>query len=111
MPGLSIHIVDVSRGVLAAGMKVELYGPERKLLASGVTNAKGLLEVDSTVPAGAYEAIFHVAAWYRSQRVALPEVAFLDVVHYHFGVADPKQHYHLPFKCTPWGYSCFRGGA
>jgi 5-hydroxyisourate hydrolase-like protein (transthyretin family) len=24
-------------------------------------------------------------------------------------VAD--QHYHLPFKLTPWGYSCFRGGA
>ena len=25
-------------------------------------------------------------------------------------IADPRQHYHLPFKCTPWGYSCFRGG-
>jgi tripartite-type tricarboxylate transporter receptor subunit TctC len=27
--------------------------------------------------------------------------------------ADPDgytQHYHLRFKCTPWGYSCFRGG-
>jgi 5-hydroxyisourate hydrolase len=111
MPGISIHVVDVSRGLVAAGMKVELYGPERKLVASGVTNGKGLLEVDSTVPAGAYEAVFHVAAWYRDHRVAQPDVPFLDVVHYHFGIADPKQHYHLPFKCTPWGYSCFRGGA
>ena len=25
MPGVSIHVVDVSRGVLAAGMQVELY--------------------------------------------------------------------------------------
>lgn len=111
MPGISIHVVDVSRGVVAAGMKIELYGPERKLVASGITNAKGLIEVDATVPAGAYEAVFHVAAWYAKEGVRLPEPPFLDVVRYAFGIASPKQHYHLPFKCTPWGYSCFRGGA
>ena len=111
MPGVSIHIVDVSRGVVAAGMKVELYGLDRHLVTSAVTNAEGLLEVDATLAAGGYEAVFHVAAWYREQRVPLPDVPFLDVVRYHFGIADPRQHYHLPFKCTPWGYSCFRGGA
>ena len=104
-------MVDVSRGVVAAGMKVELYGPERRVVASGMTNSKGLLEVDSTVAPGPYQAVFHVAAWYREQGVKLPEVPFLDVVQYQFGIANPKQHYHLPFKCTPWGYSCFRGGA
>ena len=30
---------------------------------------------------------------------------------FRFGIDDPEQHYHLPFKVTPWGYSCFRGGA
>jgi 5-hydroxyisourate hydrolase len=111
MPGISIHVVDVSRGVVAVGMKVELYGPARAIVASGVANAKGLLEIDSTVAPGSYEAVFHVGAWYREQRVALPQVPFLDLVHFHFGISDPRQHYHLPFKCTPWGYSCFRGGA
>ncbi|HEV2432069.1 MAG TPA: hydroxyisourate hydrolase [Burkholderiales bacterium] len=111
MPGISIHVVDVSRGVVASGMKIELYGPERRLIVSGVANAKGLLEVDATVSAGAYEAVLHVGSWYREQRVSLPAVPFLDEVHYRFGISDPKQHYHLPFKCTPWGYSCFRGGA
>jgi len=111
VPGISIHVVDVSRGLVASGMKIELYGPEWRLIVSGVTNAKGLLEVDSTMPAGAYEAVFHVAAWYREQRVSLPTVPFLDEVHYRFGISDSSQHYHLPFKCTPWGYSCFRGGA
>src|SRR5688572_12458985 len=110
MPGISIHVVDVSRGVVAAGMKVELHAAGKPLL-SGVTNAKGLLELDGTLPAGAYEARFHVAAWYREERVVLPAEPFLDVVHFHFGISDPQQHYHLPFKCTPWGYSCFRGGA
>lgn len=53
----------------------------------------------------------HVGAWYREQGVALPAVPFLDVVGYRFGISDPGQHYQLPFKCTPWGYFCFRGGA
>ena len=116
MPGVSIHVVDVSRGIVAAGMQVELYAlmPQRRLIAAGALAANGQLN-DATLSArvvrGAYEAVFHVAAWYGAQGVALPQAAFLDVVHYHFGIDDPEQHYHLPFKCTPWGYSCFRGGA
>jgi 5-hydroxyisourate hydrolase len=113
MPGVSIHVVDVSRGVVATGMRVELYrGGE--VIASGSISSKGLLdsaELGAKFAPGAYEAVFHVAAWYREQRVALPVVPFLDVVRYRFGISNPEQHYHLPFKCTPWGYSCFRGGA
>ena len=110
MPGLSIHVVDVSRGVVAAGMQVEVVFKNRKIL-SGATSAKGALEESATLEPGMYEAVFHVAEWYRKQNVALPAVPFLDVVTYRFGISDPAQHYHLPFKCTPWGYSCFRGGA
>ena len=116
MPGVSIHVVDVSRGVVAIGMKVELYmlQPNRRLLATGLTAASGQLEdraMAVRLPAGPYEAVFHVGEWYRKQRLELPKVPFLDVVTYRFGIDDPEQHYHLPFKCTPWGYSCFRGGA
>ena len=114
MPGISIHVVDVSRGVVAAGMNVELRGADGRTIAAGATDAKGLLGSDALnaiFPAGSYEALFHVADYYRQQRVDLPKVPFLDVVHYRFGISDPQQHYHLPFKCTPWGYSCFRGGA
>jgi 5-hydroxyisourate hydrolase len=110
MPGISIHVVDVSRGKVAAGMKVELMRDGRPV-AVGQTSEKGLLEVDQAMAAGYYEAVFHVADWYRAHKLPLPQTPFLDVVTYRFGVDDPKQHYHLPFKCTPWGYSCFRGGA
>ena len=110
MPGLSIHVVDVSRGIVAAGMKVEVLFKNKPILA-GAVSAKGLLEESQTLESGAYEAVFHVADWYRKQNVALPAVPFLDVVTFRFGISDPQQHYHLPFKCTPWGYSCFRGGA
>jgi 5-hydroxyisourate hydrolase len=111
VPGISIHVVDVSRGMVAAGMKVEVEGPGKQRIVSGTTNAKGLLENGSALEPGEYQAQFHVADWYRSQSVELPEVPFLGVVTFRFGIADPRQHYHLPFKCTPWGYSCFRGGA
>ncbi len=110
MPGISIHVVDVSRGVVAAGMRVELVC-DGKPIAVGDTSAKGLLEVNETLAAEVYDAIFHVGDWYRGQGVPLPAVPFLDVVTFRFGIDDPRQHYHLPFKCTPWGYSCFRGGA
>jgi 5-hydroxyisourate hydrolase len=102
--------VDVSRGVVAAGMSVELRFEGREIFRNK-TSSKGLIEDGRTWEPGSYEAVFHVAQWYRKEKVALPAVPFLDVVTYRFGISDPAQHYHLPFKCTPWGYSCFRGGA
>ena len=117
MPGLSIHVVDVSRGIVAAGMRVEVFAlgaGDRSLLARGVISIMGALDdaaLDATLAAGAYEAVFHIGDYYRNAKVALPSVPFLDVVTYRFGIADPRAHYHLPLKCTPWGYSCFRGGA
>ena len=91
-------------------MLVEVFFKGRKILG-GATSAKGALEESATLERGIYEAVFHVAEWYRKENVALPAVPFLDVVTYRFGISEPAQHYHLPFKCTPWGYSCFRGGA
>lgn len=118
MPGISVHVVDVSRGVVASGMFVEvaaiLPSGNERLIASAEIAASGLLDVSALAArqsAGAYEARFHVAAYYRQAGIELPPVPFLDVVRYGFGISDPDAHYHLPFKCTPWGYSCFRGGA
>ena len=113
--GISIHVVDVSRGVVAAWMRVEVFRlePQRALVASGIVSAKGLVEEPALAKAhapGQYEALFHVGAYYRAVGVALPTVPFLDVVAYRFGIADAEQHYHLPMKVTPWGFSCFRGG-
>jgi 5-hydroxyisourate hydrolase len=113
MPGISIHVVDVSRGVIARGMRVVLGGPTGTI-ADGMIAANGTLDdpaLSQTFVPGIYSATFYVWDYYRAAGVALPTVPFLDVVNYDFGIADPAQHYHLPFKCTPWGYSCFRGGA
>jgi 5-hydroxyisourate hydrolase len=118
MPGLSIHVVDVSRGVVAAGMAVKIHRVDqdgsRALIAAGILSSTGTLAdpvLVQRLEPGVYEASFAVADYYRAAGVALPTVPFLGVVDYRFGIDDSRAHYHLPFKCTPWGYSCFRGGA
>ena len=117
MPGISIHAVDVARGVVATGMRVELFvltDNDRHLVARDTISATGTFDdpaLEATFAAGLYEAVFHLAAYYREAGFVLPAVPFLDVVTYRFGIAEPRQHYHLPFKFTAWGYSCFRGGA
>jgi 5-hydroxyisourate hydrolase len=117
MPGISIHVVDVSRGVVASGMRVELFAVSDgapRLVAAGSLNGTGVLAdpaLNSRFEPGFYEARFHAADYYRTAGIAAPALPFLDVIAYRFGIADPEAHYHLPMKCTPWGYSCFRGGA
>jgi 5-hydroxyisourate hydrolase len=117
---MSIHVVDVARGLVAQGMRIEVHQLGKsadaplRTIAKGETAASGLLEdaaLAAVLAPGRYRVVFHVGDYYRKAGVKLPDVPFLDVVAYDFGIADSRQHYHLPFKCTPWGYSCFRGGA
>lgn len=118
MKGLSIHVVDVASGCVAEGLELRverLEGERRELIHAGRIGADGLLtglagEAGRCV-AGVYEVSLQVADFYRAQGMALPEPAFLDRLVYRFGLADTGQHYHLPFKLTAWGVSCFRGGA
>ncbi|VVD78573.1 5-hydroxyisourate hydrolase [Pandoraea aquatica] len=118
MHGISVHVVDVSRGLVAQGLAVRLehlstHG--RIVLIASRIGARGTLEelddLKSQCVPGTYEATFSVGDYYRRAGVSMPTVPFLDEVPYRFGLADSGQHYHLPFKMTPWGFSCFRGGA
>jgi 5-hydroxyisourate hydrolase len=108
--GISLHVFDVSRGVPADGLRVEVKGPDGASLVDARTSAQGTLDCPSPAT-GTYQAVFHIGEWFRAHGVTVPRPAFLEVVPFHFGVADLTQHYHLPLKMTPWGFSLFRGGA
>jgi len=110
LSGISIHIFDVSRGIPAAGLRVEMKGPDGATLLDGRVSLQGTLDC-ITPETGLYEAVFHIGDWYRAEGVPMPAPAFLEAVPFRFGVADLAQHYHLPLKMTPWGFSLFRGGA
>jgi 5-hydroxyisourate hydrolase len=110
--GISIHVMDVGRGVVAEGMRVEVYAlePTPHLICGGIVGADALFShpaLEGVFEPGRYEAVFYVADYYRVSGVDLPGVPFMDVVGYRFGIADPARHYHLPFKVTPWGFSLF----
>lgn len=114
MPGgISIHAVDVTRGLPAARMRIEVYrlDGQRVRIDEGLLDAGGAFRVapGGVRGPGVYEVVVYVGAFYREQGVPLPETPFLDEVPFRFGVADPAQHYHLPLKLSPWGFSLFRG--
>ena len=115
--GISIHAVDISRGIPAAGLTVRLFHRSQSLteIAAGRCNDAGLLNHPvahgAAVISGIYEVQFDVAAFYRDSGVSVPDPAFLEVAVFQFGIAKVEEHFHLPFKFTPWGYSLFRGGA
>jgi 5-hydroxyisourate hydrolase len=60
---------------------------------------------------GLYEVRFGVAAYYSRSGVELPEPAFVTDAVFEFGIDRVSEHFHLPFKFTPWGFSLFRGGS
>jgi 5-hydroxyisourate hydrolase len=114
MPGLSVHAVDVTRGVPACGMRIEVFAlaPRRSLIATGELAASGVLEhaiTKQNLEPGAYEVVFYAGDYFASAGVAQANPPFLTEVPFRFTIADPKQHYHLPMKITPWGFSLYRG--
>jgi 5-hydroxyisourate hydrolase len=117
LAGITTHVLDLTIGRPAQGVRVELYelgsGSERKLVVDVVTNADGrtdkpLLSADQA-RAGRFELLFHVGDYFRGQRAELADPPFLDVVPIRFGVADRGAHYHVPLLVSPWSYSTYRG--
>ena len=118
---LTTHALDLAAGRPAAGMRVDLYrwaqpldGIERReRLGSFELDADGrspgpLLEGEAFA-AGVYELVFHVAAYHRSAGARLVDPPFLDEVPVRFGVADAREHHHVPLLLSPYGYSTYRG--
>ena len=117
LAGVTTHVLDVTIGRPAEGVRVELYelaaGSERKLIAHVATNADGrtdkpLMNADQA-RAGWFEIVFHAGDYFRRRRAELADPPFLDVIPIRFGVADPKAHYHVPLIVSPWSYSTYRG--
>ena len=111
--GISLHAVDVARGVTAAGMRVEIFAlaPDRRLIAAGAIGTNGTLDHPVArgegVLAGAHEAVFHVGDYLAGTEWTGRR--FLDRVPFQFVIDRVEEHYHLPFKFTAFGYSLFRG--
>jgi 5-hydroxyisourate hydrolase len=116
MGKLTTHVLNLAAGIPAAGMRIDLHDASSstpRLLKQDRTNEEGrcgkpVLEGDS-LQKGCYTLTFHVAEYFRSVGVQLPDPPFIDEVVIRFGVADPAQNYHVPLLVSPWSYSTYRG--
>jgi 5-hydroxyisourate hydrolase len=116
MARLSTHVLDTSRGVPAAGVRIELHvlqGDSRRPVAQATTNADGrtdapLLSGDR-LDTGTYELTFHAGDYFRRAGIALADPPFLDRVVIRVGIAEPAGNYHVPLLVAPYGYSTYRG--
>jgi 5-hydroxyisourate hydrolase len=108
--GISIHAVDVARGIPAAGLELRLQriAPDPAEIAVGRCAENGHFHhpvaEGAGVERGVYEIEFDVGAYYRGCGVAVPDPSFLDVAVFRFGIDRVNEHFHLPFKFTPWGW-------
>jgi len=113
---LSTHVLDVSLGKPAEGVRVDVYrieGDARRHCRSAITNAEGRtaepLLAGDTLPRGIYELVFAAADYFRERGIPLPDPPFLDQVAIRFGIADERGNYHVPLLLSPYAYSTYRG--
>lgn len=117
MARLSTHVLDIARGVPAAGVRLALHrmldGGGDELVAERTTNKDGRTDAPllagEVIPTGRYRIRFHAGDYFRARGVQLPDPPFVDVVELHFGIADAAGHYHVPLLVSPWSYSTYRG--
>lgn len=116
MARLSTHVLDTAAGRPAAGLRVQLFflaGGAPVLVTDTVTNQDGRtgapLLSGATIPAGAYELLFHAGDYFRAAGVPLADPPFLDLIPIRFAIADTDGDYHVPLLLGPWSYSTYRG--
>ncbi|ALC82267.1 MULTISPECIES: hydroxyisourate hydrolase [Bacillus] len=116
MGQLTTHILDLTHGIPASRVKIELYSIEqsnRSLLANSITNKDGRVDKpllsEEKMVSGEYELLFYIGDYFKEKETPLPDPPFLNVVSVRFGIADPGSHYHVPLLVSPWGYQVYRG--
>lgn len=109
---LSTHVLDLTTGRPAAGMRIELWNLEGKhtLLRAVTTNADGRTDLPlldrAEMKVGAYELLFFVKDYFVTHH---RDSLFLDRVPVRFAIADATAAYHVPLLVTPWAYQTYRG--
>lgn len=110
MSAITTHVLDLSTGTPASGLKVQLGRLQVDAfceLARAVTDADGRVRgfEGVTLTPGVYRLQFAVAAYFDARGISTfyPQV---DVV---FRVDDARSHHHVPLLLSPFGYSTYRG--
>jgi 5-hydroxyisourate hydrolase len=92
---ISTHVLDTEQGRPAAGIRVELYGPDGALAGEGVTDGDGRIRELADGDAGTYRLVFH------------PPSPFFRRVELEIELSDG--HYHVPLLISAYACATYRG--
>lgn len=109
---LSTHILDISTGLPAASVVVQLEKQNSSMLnwekiEEQTTDQQGRIAnflPSTTSTKGVYRLRFFTAPYFESRNTK-SFYPFIEVV---FQIND-AQHYHVPITLSPFGYSTYRG--
>jgi 5-hydroxyisourate hydrolase len=105
---ISTHILDTSKGVPAAGVRVTLEKQEGsgwKRLSEGTTNSDGRFVFPNSDGTGIFRIHFEIES-YLSRDGATAFFLDLPVA---FRIEDASRKYHIPLLLSPYGLSSYRG--
>lgn len=112
MSAITTHVLDITRGLPAQGVRVELerkQGEQWLALGSGVTDSDGrlcdLLPRESALRLGLYRLRFQTGEYFSRLGIA----ALHPLIEIVFDARDEGAHYHVPLLVTPHAYSTYRG--
>lgn len=112
IPNISSHVLDLTDGRPAAGVKAVLYFKEDndwKTVGTDVTNKDGRMTNllnGNRLAIGEYKLKFLVEEYFRQQKRA---ETFYPEVEIKFKIKDASQKYHVPLLLNQYGYSTYRG--
>jgi 5-hydroxyisourate hydrolase len=117
--GLTIHVIDISRGRGATNLYGMLYlgsslSPGVRVpVETFVVNSEGRTDQWLIEPgklrAGTYELVFDAGGYFSSVGFGVGPDPFLTRIRIRLCVTDVSRHLHIPLLLAPWGYSCYRG--
>jgi 5-hydroxyisourate hydrolase len=112
MSAITTHVLDLSRGVPAAGVDVSLESADTAghftTVARATTDANGRILSFGRVPhhgPGRYRLTFRVGEYF----AALGTDCFFPEVQILFELKGAVQKQHVPLLLSPFGYSTYRG--
>ncbi len=103
MSTLSTHVLDMSTGEPAAGLRVHLSRFTREgwvHLVDATTDADGRVSSLGDLESGTYRLGFETGEY---------GIGFYPFVHVVFELDGRRPHYHVPLLLSPFGYTTYRG--
>jgi 5-hydroxyisourate hydrolase len=116
MGRLTTHVLDLTNGGPASGVRLALYQVDagaRRLVTERETNQDG--RCDQPLLSGAdmrdgiFELEFDAGGYFDRTGIAEPKGRFLTTISLRFTISDPAADYHVPLLLSPYGYSTYRG--